>query len=226
MNFIRVIAAVAAVSLVGCGTSANDPVKVSGTGMAELGIPLEISDITDVVTTVSAPDIAAPIVAHLAVIGDMATGLIAGIPAGLDRTFSVHAYVGTVLVCTGTEMVEIVAEARVTVSMMLDCSVPPSSTGEAEVVAGFNFPPEIISMTATPSPVMVGGVVEFEVAATDPNGDTLTYAWTATDGAFSVPDAPATSWTAPMTAGNYDVTIEISDGVTIVSLTITIVVVS
>lgn len=230
MNLVKAIPIVAALALfVGCGTGGvdEDGLRFSGIGAADVSVALEISDIDSVVVTVSAPDIPTPIVANLAVIGDIATGLIAGIPAGIDRTFSVSAYVGAVLVCTGSATAEIVVDTRVTVSLTLDCSVPPDASGEAEVVADFNFPPEIVSVAAAPSPVVVDGLVDLSVVATDPNpGDTLTYLWSATDGTFDATDAAAVVWTAPAVAGSYDVTIEVSDGTTTVSLTITIVVVA
>jgi hypothetical protein len=229
MRFLKAAPVVVALALFACGTGGGNDgaLTMSGIGSAEISVPLEISDIDSVMVTVSATDMPTPIVANLAVIGDIATGLIAAIPAGVDRTFSVHAYVGAVLVCTGSTVVEVVADVRVTVSVTLDCSVPPATTGEAEVVADFNFPPEIASVTAAPSPVVVGGTVALEVVATDPNpGDTLTYLWTATDGVFDATDAAAVVWTAPAVAGDYEVTIAVSDGTTTVSVTIIIVVTS
>lgn len=221
---VSMIAAVA--MLMSCGKDGEvQDLTFSGVGTAEVSIPLEISDIDSVVATVTGPGITTPIVANLAVIGDIATGLIAGIPAGLDRAFSVQAYVGAVLVCTGSTTVEIVAGARVTVSVLLDCSVPPPNAGEAEVVADFNFPPEIVSLTAAPATVVVNGTADLTVVATDPNGDTLTYLWTATDGTFSVTDSASTVWTAPAAAGDYSITVEVSDGTTTVSMTIVITVI-
>lgn len=224
MRFLQVLGAVA---LIGCGGASDEAtLTATGTGMAEVSIPLEISEITSVVATVTAPDISGAIIANLAIVNDRATGLIAGIPAGVDRSFSVEAYVGAVLVCTGAQLVEIIADTRVTVSLVLDCSVPPPAAGEAEVVADFNFPPEIVSVTATPSPVVVGGTVDLVVTATDPNAsDVLTYDWTATDGTFSVTDAATTVWTAPAVDGSYEITVTVSDGTTSVSLTIIIVVI-
>jgi hypothetical protein len=210
-----------ALAVVGCGDGDSDEVlKVTGVGTAEISIPLEISEITDVVATVSAPDLVPPVTAKLAIVGNIATGLVAGIPAGLDRTFSISAFVDAVLVCTGTEVVEIVADTRVTVGVTLDCSVPPPESGEAEVVAGFNFPPTISSVTATPASVVAGGTVELEVVAEDPDGDPLTYLWSATDGVFDVVDAPVVVWTAPAVVGDYSITIGVSDGTTTVQLTV------
>jgi hypothetical protein len=214
-----------AMSLAGCGGEGGvqeGMLASGGTGIAEMSIPLEISEITTVVTTVTAPDIPIPIVGNLAIVGNIATGLIAGIPAGVDRSFSVQAFVGAVLVCTDTQLVEIIADARVTVSMTLDCSVPPPEAGEAEVVADFNFPPEIVSVTAAPSPVEPDGLVDLAVTASDPDGDPLTYTWTATDGTFADPAAAGTTWTAPAVEGDYSITITVSDGTASVSLTIVI----
>jgi hypothetical protein len=227
MRLLKMAPVVAALALFACGTGEDNggTLGAMGIGAAEVSVPLEIADIDSVVVTVSAPDIPTPLVANLAVIGNIATGLIAAIPAGVDRTFSVHAYVGAVLVCTGSATVDIIADVRASVGIVLDCSVPPPSTGEAEVIADFNFPPEIVSVSAAPSPVGVSGLVNLEVVATDPNpGDTLAYLWSATDGTFDATDAAAVVWTAPAVAGDYDITIEVSDGTTTVSVTVTIVV--
>lgn len=225
MRFVRCLAALA---LIGCngggGAADNDTPQVAanGTGLAEVSVPLQISEITSVVVTITAPDIVVPIVANLAVLDEMATGLIAGIPAGPERKFSVFAYVQNVLVCTAVKTVPIVPDTRVTVDMLLDCSVPAPSTGEAEVVAGFNFPPTIASVSAAPSAVPVDGIVALNVVASDPNGDVLTYAWTATGGTFTDAAAATTVWTAPSAAGEYEITIAVSDGTTSVAMTIKI----
>jgi hypothetical protein len=228
MRFLVASALALTLGVAGCGEGSESDrgvLAVTGVGTAEVAIPLEIADITSVLVSVSGSGITGSITAPLAIVGDIATGLIAGIPAGLDRTFYVEAKVDDVLVCTGVTVAEIVADTRVSVNVMLDCSVPPAAAGEAEVVASFNFPPEIVSVTAAPSPVLVGGTVALEVVATDSDGDALTYSWTAADGTFDDAAIAAPVWTAPAVDGSYDITVEVSAGTTTVSLTTVIIVI-
>lgn len=48
-------------------------------------------------------------------------------------------------------------------------------------------------------------------AASDADGDSLTYAWSATGGTFSG-EGSVVTWTAPDTPGTYDVTVTVTDG--------------
>ena len=75
-----------------------------------------------------------------------------------------------------------------------------------------NAVPVIDSLTLGSSKVAPGDVVNVKVVAHDPDaGDTLTYAWTAGAGVFANAAVAQTTWTAPSTAGNYDVTILVQD---------------
>jgi hypothetical protein len=195
------------------------------TSDVQIAVPLEITDITLVEATISAPDIPTPIVAELLITGDVATGIVAGIPAGIGRDFQVDAYVGMSLACSGSAVADIVIATRTLVHVSLDCFMAPPDTGEAEIIGAFNFPPEIKAVVATPASVPIGGMVDLLVDAYDPDGDPLTYLWTATDGAFGGdPTMPHTTWTAPAVAGNYTIAIEVTAGGHTVVIVIVIVV--
>jgi len=73
-------------------------------------------------------------------------------------------------------------------------------------------PSPVISspITVFPSPVVVGVSTSFQVAATDPNGETLTYAWNFGDSTGSALQTPTHTYNAP---GNYTVTVTVKDTV-------------
>ena len=48
--------------------------------------------------------------------------------------------------------------------------------------------------------------------ATDPDGDTITYTWSAPAGTFSNQNGMNTTWTAPNQEGNYPLTVTANDG--------------
>ncbi|MFP4250835.1 MAG: Ig-like domain-containing protein [Armatimonadota bacterium] len=73
-----------------------------------------------------------------------------------------------------------------------------------------NDPPQIQSVTA-PDTAFPGSAVSIEANATDPDGDSLTYAWTASDGAIDGSGASVT-WTAPVDSGDVDITVTVTDG--------------
>jgi len=76
---------------------------------------------------------------------------------------------------------------------------------------GCNRPPEIAEIT------LMGNhytEVEYTVsaAATDPDGDSLSYEWSTTGGSINDSHANPIKWTAPDTPGDYDITVEVDDG--------------
>jgi PKD repeat protein len=72
-----------------------------------------------------------------------------------------------------------------------------------------NTPPVINSgPTATPNPAQAGQAVSFDVAASDPDGDLLTYAWTFGDSGTGSTATPSHTYSA---AGSYQVQVTVSD---------------
>ena len=69
----------------------------------------------------------------------------------------------------------------------------------------------VVSITANPTVVEPGQTTNLTGTATDPDGDPLTFRWTATAGTFSNPNAANTVWTAPNTPGNQTLTLTVTD---------------
>jgi peptidoglycan-associated lipoprotein len=69
------------------------------------------------------------------------------------------------------------------------------------------------SLNATCDPLVVepGGVSRCNATATDPDGDAVTYRWTAPSGSFGTPNAAATTWTAAQNPGSVPLTVTATD---------------
>lgn len=75
-----------------------------------------------------------------------------------------------------------------------------------------NSPPTISAMTpASGADVAPSGTTTATVTAADPDGDSLSYTWSATGGAFTGSGASVT-WTAPPQPGTYTLTCLVTDG--------------
>ena len=71
--------------------------------------------------------------------------------------------------------------------------------------------PAITSITADPATVGVNRDSTITCIATDADGDTLTYAWSADDGTI-VGAGNVATWTAPAAAGEYTISVTVDDG--------------
>ena len=79
------------------------------------------------------------------------------------------------------------------------------------IEARTNKPPEINSLTADAVWTLRSGSLNVTCDATDPDGDELSYEWTATGGNISG-TGPDVTWTAPNEVGTYNITVVVTDG--------------
>ncbi|MFC2049979.1 Ig-like domain-containing protein [Chloroflexota bacterium] len=94
---------------------------------------------------------------------------------------------------------------------MLVGACGPSEVPPAPSTPSGNQPPEISSLTASPSGVSYGGSTTVKCIATDPDGDVLDYSWSASGGDISG-DGDTATWVAPDKAGNFYISVILSDG--------------
>ena len=73
-----------------------------------------------------------------------------------------------------------------------------------------NHRPVITSLEAEPERVLPRGSCQIVCNATDPDGDELSYGWSA-DGGGITGEGAAVNWTAPNSAGSYNVTVIVLD---------------
>jgi hypothetical protein len=90
------------------------------------------------------------------------------------------------------------------------------TSADVPVVVNFVLPnriPTITSLTRSPNttPVAVGAAVTFTAAASDPDGDPITYAWTADAGSPTTGTGRTFAWTAPATSTTATVTVTVRD---------------
>jgi peptidoglycan-associated lipoprotein len=81
---------------------------------------------------------------------------------------------------------------------------PPSAVPQ-------NRPPTV-KASCNPCTVYLGKTSTVTADGQDPDGDTLSYTWSAPAGSLTNPNARQTPWTAPMVEGPVPVTVRVSDG--------------
>ena len=73
-----------------------------------------------------------------------------------------------------------------------------------------NHPPTIISLEARPEKVTSGASCHIVCNATDPDGDELSYEWSASGGTITGQGATV-NWTAPQLIDSYDIVVRVTD---------------
>ncbi|MBA7672782.1 hypothetical protein ES703_80969 [subsurface metagenome] len=79
------------------------------------------------------------------------------------------------------------------------------------LTVGANQPPLISSLTGDPSGVLYGGTATITCIASDPDGDVVSYSWSASEGHISGVGEKVT-WKAPGKGGDFNITVLVSDG--------------
>jgi peptidoglycan-associated lipoprotein len=88
---------------------------------------------------------------------------------------------------------------------------PPAPTAAPAPAPAPNRPPTVRA-ACDPCTVEIGRTATISADAQDPDGDPLTYAWTAAAGSVSSPSSRQSPWTAPNQPGPVRITVNVSDG--------------
>ena len=146
-----------------------------------------VAKVTVVVSAGDGPDFRS-LTVDLEQRGSSWNALVDRIPAGPGRHFDAVARDATDhVICSGSGKADILPKGTATLSMAL--VVPGVRFGNAA--------PVIDSISSNASSVAPGAVAGLSATAHDPDGDPITYRWSASCGAFDTPTSAAASWTAP-----------------------------
>ncbi|GMU08194.1 hypothetical protein ASNO1_44470 [Corallococcus caeni] len=193
-------------ALVGC--AGEEPVVSEPTGSAQIGVmaqELSTSDVSRVELTVTGSGMTT-VTTNLDKTGTQWGGVIGNLPAGTGRTFSAKAYNASNTAIYAGEVTNITITAAQTTSVLL---LLQQTTAPTPFV---NSAPKITGVTVSPAQVEPSKPVNITLTATDADGDTLAYAWTATGGAFGNAAVSNPTWTAPATQGTYTLSATVNDG--------------
>ncbi len=195
--------------MAGCAATTDEQTQ-EATGRVQVVMTssaLSSSEISFISTQVSSPSWARTFDAQLTRGASEGrwVGSIDYIPVGNDWTFSGQAYdnYSTLAYAGMAAPVTIEADKTAYVQLNLD-QVPPA-------VPNVNSAPRIQVLTATAIEVQPTDVVTFGVRAVDPDGDYLTYEWSAASGSFESIYGDVARWTAPRREGVYPVELQVYD---------------
>ncbi|WP_224248147.1 Kelch repeat-containing protein [Hyalangium gracile] len=102
-------------------------------------------------------------------------------------------------------------------SALLVVNVQPEGAGEAELSISFNSAPEVAALDASPTQLILGQPTSVSVTASDPDGDSLSYSWSASCAGFWVNASSSTAQFTPVlepveACNNCRLTVTVSDG--------------
>ncbi|MCK6544952.1 hypothetical protein L6R52_03735 [Myxococcota bacterium] len=198
-----VVSACLAVFASGC---LRADVPLGAADVVVFGRSLATEPVTRVVVTISGPGLGAPLSKELVASQGAWRGVLGELPAGPHRRFEASALDanGIALFEGRAEDVDVPVGSPVSVSIVLQQRVGPDPFR--------NSPPVLETFTVSPGVALPGATVAVSVVAWDPDpGDSLTFAWTADAGTYQRASDAATTWTAPVVEGEYELRITISD---------------
>src|SRR5262249_15867046 len=114
--------------------------------------------------------------------------------------------------CAGTSApFQVTANATTSVTVLLECR-RGSDAGTVVINGGTNVCPQIASATVSPAEATVGHTMSLPPVGNDPNGNSLTYTWTAS-GPGTISNGGTSNATFTCTGpGAATVTLVVSDG--------------
>jgi hypothetical protein len=193
---------VTVLALAGAGCGQNPTAEQTGGAQVRVHA-LAAVGISSVNVTVSGAALPKPRTEALFNTGGEWGGILGGLPAGTGYTFT-----ATATTADGTEYSGATSNVEVLAKQTVPVQIVASNPGKPFK----NASPVIDALTIASTSVAPGAAVSVAVTAHDPDaGDTITFAWTATGGAFADATTTTTTWTAPSTEGSYDVTISVED---------------
>lgn len=87
-----------------------------------------------------------------------------------------------------------------------------SSTSSSTSSTTVNHAPDVADINTPGGTLYTDTIYVVSAAASDSDGDSLTYLWTATGGTFTNPNVNLAQWKTPAAAGDYTIQIKVTDG--------------
>jgi hypothetical protein len=88
----------------------------------------------------------------------------------------------------------------------------PEPEPEPPSTPAANNPPAVAAINFDPSGIYTGWTYIVTADSSDPDGDSLTYEWSATGGSITGANTNPMTWKAPDTTGNYTISVTVRDG--------------